>query len=494
MVHQRRQYRAFPKEVSHSLHLLSTIGTNDGGQINDGNQPKNYSRRPLLPATRTTLAAILACFGFLLSSLLSSLLPWEPRRYAHQRNLPDDPVLPRMPTVTILPPGHRSPRLGEPDYGGLNRTSGDDDDDLRYIIERRDLLKSIDGPVNDMYLTYEELMVEHPRCRLNNWERRVHGNCNTFHEHALERSSSRDSPVKVQYLASGSYRDAWLVQEHGLKEHGFIWKNMIFTEDPKLDFNHKRFREMQVDAIVMDQLTSSPRIPDIYGHCGTSLITERLVDTVVSDMLGGGSGYPKEDEGDDPKDAISPHNNLTLTEKLDMAISFSESLADLHGYVGGSMMHGDFHSPQWLRSMDGVIKLNDFNKAQIFQFDTEAGDYCPVRRCFHGSYRAPEDNQCVENGTEASDVFALGNNFYMILTGLWPHYNWDKERSVLYSKIADGTRRSFVDVRYRNRSDVESTLIRLMEAAWKQDPRYRASVFDVLKELYALRDRQNTGT
>jgi hypothetical protein len=109
-----------------------------------------------------------------------------------------------MPTVTILPPGHRSPRPGEPDYGGLNGTSGDDGDDF-------------------------QIMVEHPRCNLNNWDRRVYDNCNTFHEQALERFSLRDSPVKVQYLASGSYCDALLlVQEQGLKVHGFYLEKYDF--------------------------------------------------------------------------------------------------------------------------------------------------------------------------------------------------------------------------------------------------------------------------
>jgi hypothetical protein len=65
---------------------------------------------------------------------------------------------------------------------------------------------------------------------------------------------------------------------------------------------------------------------------------------------------------------VHPMNNLTLAEKLDMALVMAESLADIHGYRGGVIAHGDVHPDQWLRSSTGQIKVNDFNNAEMLVF------------------------------------------------------------------------------------------------------------------------------
>ena len=40
------------------------------------------------------------------------------------------------------------------------------------------------------------------------------------------------------------------------------------------EFDHELFEMVRTDALVMERLSSSPRIVDIYGHCGTSVATE----------------------------------------------------------------------------------------------------------------------------------------------------------------------------------------------------------------------------
>ncbi len=61
-------------------------------------------------------------------------------------------------------------------------------------------------------------------------------------------------------------------------------------------------------------------------------MTESLEDTVLSDLLGGDS----KDPDDESFDKTVSQNSLTLDQKLDMAIQFSEALAELQGYVGGA--------------------------------------------------------------------------------------------------------------------------------------------------------------
>lgn len=40
------------------------------------------------------------------------------------------------------------------------------------------------------------------------------------------------------------------------------------TLQMKHKYNEDHFEEVQTEAIIMERLTRSPRIMDIYGHCG----------------------------------------------------------------------------------------------------------------------------------------------------------------------------------------------------------------------------------
>ena len=54
----------------------------------------------------------------------------------------------------------------------------------------------------------------------------------------------------------------------------------------------------------------------------------------------------------------------------------AESLAVLHSYVGGLIVHDDVQLCQWLRTRDGRLVLGDFNRAQIMDWNEEKGEYC----------------------------------------------------------------------------------------------------------------------
>jgi serine/threonine protein kinase len=342
-------------------------------------------------------------------------------------------------------------------------------DERDYSKWRRKFLKSIDDEdMDDYYDPDQDVDVS---CRRTNWARAMHSTCHAFHEIAMD---SELYQGELEYLGRGTYRSAWLLHKENV-----VCKTTILP-NPRRRFDAKTFTLTLTDANIMEALSASNRIADIYGYCGSSVMTESLEDTVLSDLLGGDS----KDPDDESFDKTVCQNSLTLDQKLDMAIQFSEALAELQGYVGGAMMHGDFHSPQWFRS-GRDMKLNDFNKGHIFTWD--GSDYCFVERCYDGSYRAPEDIRC-EDGNEASDTYSLGNNFYMLLTGMWPHYEFEEEDERLYELIGKGLKRPYIDPSFYNRSVVEDTLIHLMKACWEQDFMKRISVFDVVKELYRVRD------
>jgi hypothetical protein len=75
-------------------------------------------------------------------------------------------------------------------------------------------------------------------------------------------------------------------------------------------------------------------------------------------ILAGDRGRMKQTDLDQMQmDDVHPMNNLTVAEKLDKALVMAESMADLHGFAGGAIVHGDVHPDQWLRSATGQIKL-----------------------------------------------------------------------------------------------------------------------------------------
>jgi hypothetical protein len=145
--------------------------------------------------------------------------------------------------------------------------------------------------------------------------------------------------------------------------------------------------EVNRDAIIMEQLSSSPRIVDMYSHCGTSIMVKsmpyRVDNAVVPESESTNEPLPLEQsEAND-----EPRNNLTASTKLTMALEMAESLADLHGFSGGVIVHGDLQLSQWLReSPNSTLVLGNLNLARILPWDSKRQEYCKTpngRR--HGS-------------------------------------------------------------------------------------------------------------
>ena len=72
---------------------------------------------------------------------------------------------------------------------------------------------------------------------------------------------------------------------------------------------------------------------------------------------------------------------LPPIDKLEIATAMAESLALLHGFPEGVIVHGDVYLAQFMLSRDRTtIKLNDFNRAEIMQWDDENQDYCKYQK------------------------------------------------------------------------------------------------------------------
>eukprot|EP00551_Chaetoceros_affinis_P020124 CAMPEP_0203737974 /NCGR_PEP_ID=MMETSP0092-20131115/40804_1 /ASSEMBLY_ACC=CAM_ASM_001090 /TAXON_ID=426623 /ORGANISM="Chaetoceros affinis, Strain CCMP159" /LENGTH=116 /DNA_ID=CAMNT_0050623471 /DNA_START=1 /DNA_END=348 /DNA_ORIENTATION=- len=109
-----------------------------------------------------------------------------------------------------------------------------------------------------------------------------------------------------------------------------------------LSLKHNVTRETMLDinteALVMEGLTMSPRIMNIYGHCSTTVGSEFVAGEIEKSIVPRGYMANAASEG---KAVIEPQNDLNGTEKLNIALEMARSIADLHGFKKGVIVHDD---------------------------------------------------------------------------------------------------------------------------------------------------------
>ena len=247
-------------------------------------------------------------------------------------------------------------------------------------------------------------------CQRNSWKRKLFLTCNTFHEIPLELSSKDDdgsssgvgddddisSSYQTKYLGSGHFRNAFLFElpysYDGTNDRNekFVYKVLRYIDEFHVD--HADMERVHKEAIIMERLTHSPRTINTYGYCSTSIFTQAMQHSIWQHVVPG-QGQMSQVELDTIQEQqtstesdgaivsdVHPFNNYTVVEKLHMALRMAEALADMHGYEHGVIVHGDVHPEQWLLDFNNEIILNDFNNAEILDYDPHEQQYC-------GSYR-----------------------------------------------------------------------------------------------------------
>ena len=122
--------------------------------------------------------------------------------------------------------------------------------------------------------------------------------------------------------------------------------------------------------MVMEQLTSSNRITNIYSFCATSSLVEYAPGNLNKYVMP--TDGVKEVDDDDP----TPVNNIGAEEKLEMSLELAKGLAAMHGHSGGVIANVDVQLGQFSRGKDGLIKILDFNRAEAMLYDEIEEDYC----------------------------------------------------------------------------------------------------------------------
>lgn len=164
---------------------------------------------------------------------------------------------------------------------------------------------------------------------------------------------------------------------------------------------------MFVYATVAERLASHRRIFDIYGYCGLSILSEYFYHGDIQQWT-----VATKAELDMAAEILSP------AQKIVLGLEMAQGLQLLHDHETARIVHGDVQMGQFLLNENmTMLKLNDFNRAEFQLWDATARDYCRHRNGRGGgTWRAPEEYRD-DPLTEKVDVWSLGNNLYVLLTG-----------------------------------------------------------------------------
>jgi len=305
------------------------------------------------------------------------------------------------------------------------------------------------------------------------WQLTTYPSCNLIHE-----SSRMDyESIASRHLRSinyGYFRDVWKLdhEAHDLRIGDFHINGTVSFSSPRhivlktlrVDqefdaYNDDRHRR---DAVAMERLTSSPHIVNIFGFCGNSQLTEYST---------GGDAYDKiySDE----------FRTSSSVEKLQLAYDMARGVAEVHSYGENgraSMAHTDI-SPSQFVYIDGIYKLNDFNRVRFITTNLKTGESCPY---FVGNnpgvFRSPEEYEYGPQ-TEKVDVYSLGNVFYVLLTKSWPWEDLDADNSDKAAKnaVIAGKRPEIPTALKTSLDYADKVLVEAIEMCWIHDANERAT-------------------
>lgn len=347
------------------------------------------------------------------------------------------------------------------------------------------------------------------RCRHPPHRRHYRPTCNDVH--GIDLGSGVGPGGDIIHLGLGGFRTTFRIPAGGggkTSTSSYAAFKMVTESGGAVeDYAGTAFLELMEmqrhDAMVMDLLSASPRISDLHSFCGMASVNELGADEMESVIL----TDPDENEPP-PLDEAVPFagtaNGLGVLERLSLALEFARPLADLHGYRGGVLAHVDVKPDQYMRGRDGIVKLVDFNRAEVLPYlERDPGgsgaaggddDYCRVDVGTAPTiYRSPEELAALPID-ESSDVYNYASLVaYTVLTGRWIHSVAEEGQGEGRDLVADlllTGHRPFYDVRFRRNSYGEACLCRVLEECLDPDRSARADIFWVVRYLEEALERQ----
>ena len=341
---------------------------------------------------------------------------------------------------------------------------------------------------------------ERDRCVLPyKWQKNLYPTCNNVHENDLTQffnEGERKIEERLLLLDHGFFRDIWTFKPQ-IEGVILVLKTLRHIHE-LTDRNFDRHRR---DALIMDHLTASNHVANIYSYCGNSIASDFARRGTVSDLI-----WPLSGE----------NNNMTASEKLKLVFQVAQAVNDAHMYDENGLAtvaHTDITPSQFLVFDDGSIKINDFNRCRFLMRNGKGG-ICPYKVTHNpGKFRSvsrthpifssksfsplqihshttcdqfqPEEYS-YDNQTEKVDIYSMGNVFYSILTGLWPFEDEDDVQKV-QKDITIGIRPSIEGI-----SNDESTIAQIIQLCWKQSPNERPTATEIVSLLQTKIENHKT--
>lgn len=192
---------------------------------------------------------------------------------------------------------------------------------------------------------------------MHDWQIHSFPSCNKLHEADLAHNIIQSDFIRL--INNGFFRDVWTIHDFDLEQTPRVLKTLRLDHD-YIDRNYDRHRR---DAVAMERLTASPYIVDIYGHCGNNGLFEYSNGGDIDHVLF--TKYYRE-------------NPLQKYDRLRIAAQIANGIADAH-YLDdkgrSTIAHTDITGGQFI-FINGVFKLNDFNRARFIRWNPTKNESC----------------------------------------------------------------------------------------------------------------------
>lgn len=429
----------------------------------------------------------------------------------------------------------RQVELYPADYSDVTQaypTADSSDFPFNDTIKRRDFPPSPSSDDDDGKRTEAKAQKCVPMAE---WQTTFYPTCNAFHEMDAGRQligpDGRGKDIRwlagaeVEYLGSGSWRDAWrighptdrrekrrrarrrrrgrrrLARRRLRSRKKTTKKKMVEKKKQKSErpepapivlktwryehnFEDEYFEFNRVDAVVMERLTSSDHVVDVYGVCGLSLLTQFASASLTARA-----------------------DRLPPIGKLKLARDVARGLADVHGIAdddsaaaarnGGrdgaaALVHNDLNTAHVvLREGDATPLFNDFNVARLQLWDEEAEGPCGFEtNLFSPQWRSPEEQRSYDNLqherlTEKVDIYAFGNVCYRFATGqrAWRNGHGsltDEYKAEIAAKKREGEMPPLPPAVRDSTDPAMQALLAAMKLSYEYDPADRPTARDLV--------------
>ena len=309
------------------------------------------------------------------------------------------------------------------------------------------------------------------------WQRMYYPSCNEIH--GLDMIHHSQSPGGDASLIGldGYWRDAYKIdygcRKFATNETAQCDESIILkTLKLRHDVEESQLEKNRIDSMAMERLTKSPHIIDLFGACGTSVLTE------FADGENGRVGTLADKEKKRP------------LKRLRIARDIASGLADVHEIDGpgqATLAHFDVNLANVV-SVKKTLKLNDFNIAVPIRRNTTSGEACGFEARFpNPQWRSPEEANGSTHLTEKVDVFSLGHILFRLIC---LHEPWHKleegyvkgeeiQKDVVSAKVRRGEMPA-MPKEVLETDDIEVLWIRhAMMAAYTYDPAKRPSAREI---------------